>query len=484
MTRALWRLIALCILAPVPALPAADLPEPPSRSEAAALIREGKLRQAAPVLRLLADRDVDDEAAAYWAARAAEMSGQESEARCRYLDLEGSFPGSRIVPLATRRRLEIERRQADALVALGPEGEGPGTAAELPVERLLLLPPENLTPAAGDPGFSLSWTYLLYDALRGSGVCPVPLPALLTVLDLLHSGSAVRASAEVAAHPVNTVEGLRGRLTALRAVDGSPYLERAAGAWTDDLEDALLHFQKDLGLPPTGEADAATQVRLERELESWLLSAPPSLDPKRVPRAAALLGATRVVRGTYRVEGTQITLLLTVLSADGLSTTREPISQSFPAQDMAAACAALSRRLVAELGGSPEGAGRRTEVRDGPLSPADFSAAVRPLLLQDRGMPQLALQHWDRAPSSWFTWPLAADVHRALSLSEGEAVRMEQALHLRWARIPELDPAAAMDDLLGGLGEPGLTPVAGPNEAGTFQVLGTEGILRIRAEDE
>jgi peptidoglycan hydrolase-like protein with peptidoglycan-binding domain len=53
------------------------------------------------------------------------------------------------------------------------------------------------------------------------------------------------------------------------------------GTWTPELTDAVEKFQKELGVPPTGEVDAATVAALEKALAA--AAAPPSPSPSASP---------------------------------------------------------------------------------------------------------------------------------------------------------------------------------------------------------
>jgi hypothetical protein len=469
----------VCVLLLLLATPAGSRASaaPPSRTEVLTLLQEGKIREARGLLDSLTQVEPRDAIAAYWGARAAELAGSEDAARCRYLRLESTARGTEEARLAAGRCFDLERREADILVGLGSNWVGPSDAGAEARDRILLLPLEFAGGQPGEADLGLSWTYLLYEALFGSDLCPVPLPTEWALLDQMHEGRAIRASSLVADHPVNTVEGLRGRLACLNGSDGAPYLETSSGGWTDDLEEALVRFQRDRGLAPTGEADPQTQRRLDADLETWLLTPPPPLDPKLLPRVAARVGAAHVVCGTYQQEGDRVSVLVTILDPSGMAETTGPISLTFSIDELGSACAHIATLLAGELGTA------LPEPPACPLNAEEVQAVVPTLLLADRGMPRLARQRWDRAPARWFIWPMLGQLREVLSARPGEADELEQILLFRWGRVPDLDPRQAMDDLLGGLGQPGGAStsrgLAGP---GTYSVLGNEGLLHIHGE--
>jgi len=442
------------------------------------LIEAGDVVGATALLDSMLTEDPTDATAAYWAARADEEAGREAAADCRYLALEGSAPRTREAVLSEWRRRALERRAADALAARGPDrvdaGAGRGASG-----AVLLLPPENAGAPDDAPLFGLAWIYLLHEALRGSGICPVPVPVALAAADLLRYGRTIRAPLVVSTAPVNTVEGLRARLSILPGADGVLYLESAAGAWGDDLDEALIRFQRDHGLQPTGEADLDTQGRIEETLLTWLQQIPPPVDPKQVSRVAELCGATAVVRGTWRREEGRITVELSPLDALGGSRFGEPVTASFTPGEASAAAREAASRLALRLGGGDlEPAARWS------LTPPELEQATATLLLLDRGFPRPVLERWTRVPLSWFAWPALASARAAAGLGPEEAAATEEALREAWLRAPQLDRRAALDGLMDGLGLP-----VGPGEGARgapapWRVFGSEGILHIHGERE
>lgn len=446
------------------------------RARAVRQIEAGDVVGAAALLDSLIREDPADATAAYWAARADEEAGRESAADCRYLALEGSAPGTREAVLAEWRRRALERRAADALAERGPDrvdaggGRGAGGA-------VLLLPPENAGAPDEAPLFGLAWTYLMHEALRGSGICPVPVPLALAAADLLRHGKPVRAPLIASTAPVNTVEGLRARLSILSGPDGVLYLESPVGGWGADIESALVRFQRDQGLPPTGEADSGTQARIEETLVAWLQQIPLPVDPKQLPRVAELCGATAVVRGTWRREGARITVELAPLDALGGARFGEPVTASFSPGDAPGAAREAASRLALRLGG---GALRPTAGWS--LTPAELEQAAASLLLLDRGFPRPVLERWTRAPLSWFAWPTLASARAAAGLGPEQAAATEAALREAWIQAPGLDGRAALDGLMEGLGLPvgrGEAAHGGPTP---WRVIGSEGILHIHGE--
>jgi hypothetical protein len=448
------------------------------RVRAARLIEAGDVVGATVLLDSLLTEDPTDAAAAYWAARADEEAGREAVADCRYLALEGFAPGTREAVLSEWRRRALERRAADALAARGPDrvdgGAGRGASG-----AVLLLPPENAGAPEDAPLFGLAWIYLLHEALRGSGICPVPVPVALAAADLLRYGKPIRAPLAVSTAPVNTVEGLRARLSILPGTDGVLYLESPAGTWGDDLDNALVRFQRDHGLPPTGEADLGTQGRIEETLLAWLQQIPPPVDPKQVSRVAELCSATAVVRGTWRREEGRITVELSPLDALGGSRFGEPVIASFTPGDAPAAAREAASRLALRLGG-----GTLEPAAGWSLTPPELEQATATLLLLDRGFPRPVLERWMRVPLSWFAWPALASARAAAGLGPEQAAAAEQALREAWLQAPGLDGWAALNELMDGLGLP-----VGPGEGAhgapaPWRVIGGEGILHIHGERE
>jgi hypothetical protein len=448
------------------------------RVRAVRLIEAGNVVGATALLDSLLAEDPTDATASYWAARAAEEAGREAAADCRYLALEGFAPGTREAVLSQWRRRALERRAADALAARGPDRVD-GGAARGASGAVLLLPPENVDAPDDAPLFGFAWTYLLHEALRGSGICPVPVPVALAAVDLLRYGKPIRAPLAASTAPVNTVEGLRERLSILPGADGVLYLENPAGTWGDDLEYALVRFQRDHGLQPTGEADLGTQGRIEETLLTWLQQIPPPVDPKQVSRVAELCGATAVVRGTWRREEGRITVELSPLDAQGGSRFGEPVITTFTPEDAPAAAREAASRLALRLGG-----GELEAAAEWSLTPSELEQAAATLLLLDRGLPRPVLDQWTRVPLSWFAWPALASARVAAGLGPEQAAAAEQALREAWLRAPGLDGRAALDGLMDGLGLPVGPGEGAQGEPAPWRVIGSEGILHIHGERE
>jgi hypothetical protein len=475
--RRAWFAVAIVALA-LPG-PAGSSGAATPRARALRLLETGDVAgaaAAAAVLDSLLAEDPTDAPAAYWAARAVEEEGSIEAARRRYLLLEGVIPGTPEARLAEWRRRALERRAADALAARGPD-RLEGDAGRGARDSVLFLPPENLGPPDDAPLFGLAWTYLLHEALRGSEVSPVSMPVALAAADLLRYGKAIRAPAAVSTAPVNTVEGLRARLSILPGADGDPYLGRPGSGSGDDLDGALLRFQRDNGLPPTGEADLATQSRLEEVLLAWLQQLPPPVDPRLVARMAELCGASTVVRGTWRRGDGRISVEMSPLDAHGASRFGEPVTAVFAEGDAPAAAREAASRLASRLGG-----GDLAPAAAWSLTPPELEQAAGTLLLLDRGWARPSLERWRRAPLSWFAWPALASARDAAGLDPEEAAAAEKGLRDAWLRSPGLDGRAALDGLMNGLGLP-LGPGDGARGVPSpWRVIGGEGILVIHGE--
>lgn len=448
------------------------------RARAMRLLEAGDAVAAAALLDSLLVEDPTDAPGAYWAARAEEDAGRVDAAWRRYQDLEGVLPGTPEALLSEWRRRALERRAADALAARGPDrldsdpGRGAGGA-------VLLLPPENLGSPDDAPLFGLAWTYLLHEALRGSGISPVSMPVALAAADLLRYGKAIRAPAAVSTAPVNAVEGLRARLAILPGADGATYLDSPAGGWGDDLDAALIRFQREHGLPSTGEADLGTQARIEEAVLGWMQQVPLPVDPRHLSRMAELCGATAVVRGTWRREEGRITVELAPLDSAGASRFGEPVVAVFTAGDAPVAARAAASRLSTRLGG-----GELAPAVPWSLTPPELEQGAATLLLLDRGLPRPALERWTRAPLSWFAWPALASARDAVALGPERAADAERTLRDGWLRAPGLDRKAAFDGLMDAMGLPFGPGQGARGEAAPWRIIGGDGILIIHGERE
>lgn len=470
-------LVLLACLAGISAIPVEAASRSP-RARALSAMDQGHGGAALALLDSLSAADPGDGVAAYWGARAIELAGRVDEARCRYLAVEAGWPEDPAGELAGWRRRHLERSAAEAAAARGPDAMQ-RAAFEEAAGAVLILPPEDLGGTAETPLFGLAWVYLLQDALRGSGVCPVPVSTMLVAADLLRYGRPVRAPATVSALPVNTLDGLRARLAVLPGADGGAYLSGAASSGEEDaaaVEAALLRFQRDRGLAPTGQADLATQARLEEALEAWCDQPPAVIDPRLVVRAAQLTGATAVVRGTYRRDAGRIVVELVPLDASGAPAFGEPIVRDIAPGALVAAAAEAGATLAARFGRAAAPPARWS------LPAEDLMKASGALLLLDRGLARAAEARLRRAPELWNAWPAIEATRRALGRSTDEAARLEAALRRDWATRAGADPRAALDGLFEELGWPGAVR-ARSLEPGVHGVIGSDGILIVHGEE-
>lgn len=433
-------------------------------------LASARYEEALAVFDSLVIADLGDFGAGHLAARAEGALGRPGRARCRWLEIEALSGDEEVGRLARHERVVLERELADRQLRLGAAwfaGDAPGLEAP----GLVLLPLESLGSGPEDAYYGLAWSYLLADALGGSQLCPAPIPSTLLALDLITDGSGVRLPAAVAAQPVNTVGGLRGRLALLPRAAGGGMLGAGDGGWDEAFGEALRFFQQTQGLPPTGEGDPATQQRLDDVLRAWLETPPPPLAPHLVPRVLGVLGATRAVRGTYRIEGGSVRVQMGLVDVRGEPTDPTPILLDFPLDGTVAAAEKAAIEIIRRSGGRVLPAESALPA----LGIADWSTAARLRLVFDRGLPRLEPGRWDRLPSALRRWAPLASLHAATLADPEVHAQATRAWEQAWAEAVRLDRQAAHAAFRRSLVAGG----AAANATSPTQVLGSSGRIRI-----
>lgn len=443
-----------------------------ARDRAREALRAGRAADALATSDSLLALDLTDLTAGYVSARAEELLGRTLRARLRYLDLEGAAPGSDIAWLANVRRRDLEwklaeERNAQGIGLLSAQAEPEATPL------VAIFPLEPLGGESDPPYFGLIWSYLIFESWRGAGIAPVPISSTLLVQELLAGVRTVRAPSDIGRKPINTLGGVRARLAAIPDREGKPYLESAEGEWDVTAREAVERFQADHGLPVTGDADLTTLATLDRTLDRWIERPPRALPPNLVPRAMELLGATRAVRGTYRLEGSRVVVQLFLVSPDGQSSI-DPIILRFPIDETARYAFEAGRRLAASAG--TQLAPRLEAER--PLDESALELAARTLVILDRGLPRIPESRWGGLPSRVQEWRPVADARAWSELSSDARAQLEQEVLRGWSG-ERLDPTLGMDAAWQGL-ERDEWGEGGFRGAGVYGVLGHIGTVRIR----
>jgi hypothetical protein len=101
--------------------------------------------------------------------------------------------------------------------------------------------------------------------------------------------------------PAHTPAGMAARLSILPAPEtNSPYLDPEKSDDDAALESALVRFQLQAQLTPTGRPSGPTAVALERALSSWLAKETVRWTPEEASRAAMEAGAHRILQGSLQ----------------------------------------------------------------------------------------------------------------------------------------------------------------------------------------
>lgn len=413
--------------------------------------------------------DLSDLTAAYLAALAETRLDRKGRARARYLELE-AVGESNLSLIAASRRHDLEQALANAQLQLGPDwltSLDAGTN-QTPVVAFFPLDPLGETGAAS---FGLAWSNLLAEEWRGVVPPAAPMPSLLLVQDLLVRGRAVRVQPAVSSEPINTVRGLRARLSALADREGRPYLESLEGEWDSDVRSALERFQEAHGLSMTGDADLPTLDAIDRTLRRWLATPPQPLPPNLVPRAMQLLGAEHAVRGTYRTEGERIEIQLSLLDdtgrAVGAPLALELAADRAPAEARAAA-EALASRLGVML---PDASSARS------IELASLEAGTRLLLAIDRGLTWPRDHEWNDLPASAQEWGPIERMRALADFGDTKRNALERELKRRWSSRTSLTNGADLEGLLEDLAPWGGSVWASPE---SHRPIGSSGMVRVR----
>lgn len=418
--------------------------------------------------------DLSDLRAAWLSARAAEQMEDLSTARCRELELEAVDPRGEIGRLAALHRRALERASADRLAALDRTGTERAIEAGRPrSDQVMLLPLENLGEPESGVGFGFQWTLLLLDRLAGTDLCPISIPELLAAVDLVAIGRVRRATSSIERMPINTVAGLEARLRALPDGEGKGYLNSVSADSSGARREALLAFQRDHGLVPSGDADRETLRALEAALERWIDEPPPTLTPELVPATMRLVGAGLALRGTYALDGDRVRVQYSWVDATGreaVATRARTFARAEAPREAAAAADELLRARSYAVGRAPI-----------PSFPSEeaLQALAAGFLLDARGLRELALRRWEGLGETVARWPLAATVRADWDADRAALAPREERLDREWTRAPLVVPGAELDALLDdamGLRNPNNTD---PN---SIQLLGTSGQLHIVVE--
>lgn len=263
----------------------------------------------------------------YLSARLAERTVDWDDARARYRTLL-TQPQLRMdeewIRLISGRWVRAQR-SADAhwvrrLASQSVDTLRIGRCLVLPPELLLLAPTPGLS-ATDLNALSAAMSAWVVMALRQNGLA-TPIGLQATALLLRSSGlrpgggrlaADIRPAAEGAMPPVTTTMGIAHRLTDLAPAgpppwnpDGSRpphYLSGEPRAkWTFEIEQALIHFQREHRLAPTGIPDAETRQALERAYRQaqGRLHIPLSPQTRSDPALAVarLAGAEAILTGT------------------------------------------------------------------------------------------------------------------------------------------------------------------------------------------
>ena len=470
---AILSLLALLSVGALATVGRADSPEPERvrRQRGVSWLEQGRAAEALSLFDSLIVADLTNLGAGHLAATAESELGRPGRARCRWLEIEVVGREWEVGRLARYSRREVEQELADRQLALGAAW----FSAETPVltaPGIVLLPLESLGGDVEGEYYGLAWSYLLFDALRGSRLCPAPIPSTLLALDLVTSGRGVRLPAGVASQPLNTVGGLRGRLALLPSGLGGGVLESTSGDWDDQLREALRFFQQTQGLAVTGEADPESQRRLETVFRAWLESPPPPLPPNLVSRVLGVLGATRAVRGTYRIEDGEVRVQISVVDQAGQPTDPTPILLDFPLGETAA----QTRRAAAEIARLAGGRLSAWTRMPGEIGFGRWNTAARARLVFDRGLPRMETRRWEELPQDVREWEPLASLREDALWDARDRERTVREWRRAWIAESALDRYAAHDAFRSGMnGAPG--DYLGPSAT---RIVGTQGRIRIR----
>jgi hypothetical protein len=344
-----------------------------------------------------------------------------------------------------------------------------------------VLPADNLGSPDGleDLPFALSW--MLRDDLQAAGLSPVaPLARVVRALDrkrdaAFHSRSTPEEASRL---PIQTIEGLKARLSLIPGPTGSPLYNGAIdGEAGGGLEDAIRTLQAVVGIAPTGEADASTMGALGEIYERRLLERPPAVDPATVPVLARAIPARSLVRPTMRVRDGRLIFGVVVLDENGRPQ-YGPVEGAGPLEGAAGIVRETVRDLLERL---PAGTAQADRLRiDPPSSMAELQEAGRWALLRARGEASLARTRgqalrdenpgWDRLATT-----VDADQAGAATIQRWEEAWSKQLLVL----VPgdEQPLIDRLDSLVSDLPVTG-TPRFG-GRRGAIRGLGDEGRLRI-----
>jgi len=375
----------------------------------------------------------EDPLVAYFRGRTAEAAGDRPravEAYNRYIELTGERPPELLTRLRTLARAQAEedvRRAIQAETSLGSKA--------LP-ENTVAVP--GYAEGGGNPdlaplGRGLA-VVLISDLSKVADLRVVErerLQVLLDELDLASPGP----PAEPAMEDVATVTGLKQRLRRLVDPDtDTPYYAGPMDSEKNEtLTEAVRAFQEDHGLTQDGIPGPQTQAAIAQA------AAPPATPPGPVDRATAprlgrLLGAGRVIQGTFSGLGNSSVQLDAVIASVG-SGKLTPVGDAVrgPLENVLRLQKKLTYEILAALGVAvPPELKKRLDKLPTESFPA-FLAFSRGLDFEARGMTPQAIDAYREALRLDNRFSMAREAEEIAALPPGaedafDGARVEDAL--------------------------------------------------------
>jgi hypothetical protein len=417
--------------------------------------------------------------AALPAATLAEAPGAAEYARARAA-LEQGDPSAALAPLGAVRwhAEEVDLRRLAAVDLSRCEASLPDSFRW----DYAVLPADNLGSPSGLEGLPFSLSWLLRDDLQAAGVLRVaPLARVVRALDrgrdaAFPAGSTPEQASRL---PVQTVEGLKARLSLIPGATGRPlYVGSIDNEADPELRDAIRGLQAMVGAEPTGEADATTMGALSEVYEKRLLEPPAAADPGALASLAAAIPTRFLLRPTMRVREGRLVFGLVVLDDRGRPKWG-PVESGGPLENAPGIVREALRALLDLLPAAGGFADLSSRV-DPPSSLAEMQEAGLWALLRSRGEASLARTRgaalrddnpgWDRVATT-----VDADQAGAATIAQWEEAWRRELLLL--GSIDEQPLIDRIDRFVSDLPSPGAEPLEG--RRGAVHNLGDEGRLRI-----
>lgn len=401
-----------------------------------ALQRAGLADSAVAVLSEVARLDPDNVQTLFFLAAALEEDGQLEQARDTYASyLSRGGKGS---PEVRMRLRSLSTKIASLEIRRALEDEETLTQVPPPDSTLAVLEFANTSASERLAPLSKGIAALMItDLTKVHRLRILERGHLGDLLRELHLAESKVAVTQAAWDPLETTEGIKQRLQALRRLDSAaPYFDGAIDDTRDPaFFDAVRAFQRDRNLGADGKPGPLTQAAVQSAVDDAKPSAPSTparyvnlVDSTSAPRLGRLIGTRRFVKGAFVVSG-KSEIQLDAFLLDAVTKEQTPVGSSVVGNlpDLIHLEKDLVFQTIKALGIEPTEEERLALGRVPTESFPALLAYSMGLALEDEGRTQEALQSYREAVGYDPAFEPAEEAKEILETSPTEQVRIERA---------------------------------------------------------